>query len=92
MNTTDSTDLSPGRQRVEDALVELLDTDKYDNNFRYFRAADLQAIDSELSSAVIGSYLPQIEGDSPLSSGLIIERYTDRRGGASLWIVRNETE
>ena len=90
MNAADSTDSSPERQRIEDALVELLATDEYGNSFRYFRATDLQAIDSELSSAVIGSFLPQIEDDSPLPNGLIVERYTDRRGGASLWIARTE--
>ena len=90
MNATDSTDSSPKRQRVENALAELLAADEYGNSFRYFRAADLQSIDSELSSAVIGSFLPQIEADSPLPNGLIIERYTDRRGGASLWIARTE--
>lgn len=78
------------RQRVQDALAALLSADEHDNSYRYFRASDVVDIDSELSPAMVGSYLPRIEAESPLSSGLIVERYTERRCGASLWIVTRE--
>lgn len=78
------------RRRVQDALVTLLDTDENNNSYRYFRAADLQRVDSDLSPNIVGSHLPKIESDSPLDDGLVVEQYTNRRCGASLWIVRQE--
>lgn len=85
-----STELS-NRRRVQNALATLIDTDQNDNSFRYFRAADLVEIDPELSAAMVGSHLPKIEDESPLDGGLIVERYADRRCGATLWIVRRES-
>jgi hypothetical protein len=85
-----ATEPKTNRKRVQDALVNLLKADEHDNSYRYFQAADLQQIDPDLSPAIVGSYLPKIEADSPLSNGLIIERYMDRRCGASLWLVRME--
>ena len=79
------------RQRVQSALSTLLDADDNANSFRYFRAADLQEIDPDVSAAIAGAHLPKIEVDSPLDSGLIVERHTDRRGGPTLWIVRRES-
>jgi hypothetical protein len=78
------------QQRVQDALRDLLDADEHDNTYRYFRASDVIDIDPELSPAMVGSYLPRIEAESPLPSGLAIERYTERRCGASLWIVKRD--
>ena len=90
--STDAGESSLRRQRVQDALAELLDADEHGNSYRYFRASDLVDVDPELSSAMVGSHLPEIEEESPLSSGLSVERYTDRRCGASLWTVGRETE
>ena len=78
------------QQRVQHALRDLLDADEHDNTYRYFRASDVIDIDPELSPAMVGSYLPRIEAESPLPSGLAIERYTERRCGASLWIVKRD--
>lgn len=80
------------RQRVEDALAELLDADDHGNSQQYVWASDVADVDSELSSAMVGTYLSQIADESPLSSGLAVEQYRERRGGASLWIARRETE
>lgn len=89
---TDASESNPRRQRVQDALADLLAADEHDNSYRYFRASDVADIDAELSAAMVGSYLPEIEDESPLSSGLSVERYTDRRCGASLWIVRRDIQ
>ena len=78
------------QQRVQDALKQLLNADEHDNSYRYFRASDVVDVDPELSPAMVGSYLPQIEAESPLPSGLAIERYTERQCGASLWIVKKD--
>lgn len=83
-----SSDSPTDRERVEAALEKFLEADQYGNSLRYFRAADLRDIDTSLTSAVIGSYLPKLKDDSPLSSGLIVQEYTKRRGGPSLWLVR----
>ena len=80
------------RQRVQDALADLLEVDEHNNSYRYFRASDVAEGNSELSPAMVGSHLPQIEDESPLSNGITVERYTDRRCGASLWIVRRASE
>jgi hypothetical protein len=85
MTTTES---KSRRQRVQDALRDLLNGDEHDNSYLYFRASDVVDVDPELSPAMVGSYLPRIEADSPLPSGLAIERYTERQCGASLWIVK----
>lgn len=89
---TDAGESNPRRQRVQDALADLLAADEHGNSYRYFRASDVAGIDSELSPAMVGSYLPEIEDESPLANGLTIDRYTDRRCGASLWIVRKDTQ
>ncbi|EMA54860.1 hypothetical protein [Halococcus salifodinae] len=78
------------RERVEDTLLTLLETDENGNSYRYFRASDLAEIGPEVSGAIAGSHLPQIEDDSPLSNGLIVERYNDTDCGPTLWIVRRE--
>lgn len=75
------------RQRVEDALTRLFEADKYGNSVQYVWASDLADVDPDLSSQIAGSYLPKLEEDSPLASGLEVKRYTDRRGGPSLWSV-----
>jgi hypothetical protein len=67
-----------------------LSADEHDNSYRYFRASDAAEVDAELSPAMVGSYLPRIEAESPLLSGFVVERYTERRCGASLWIVTRE--
>jgi hypothetical protein len=67
------------QQRVQDALKQLLNADEHDNSYRYFRASDVVDVDPELSPAMVGSYLPQIEAESPLPSGLAIERYSERQ-------------
>ena len=78
------------QQRVRDALRDLLNGDEHDNSYLYFQASDVMDVDPELSPAMVGSYLPRIEAESPLPSGLAIERYTERRCGASLWIVKRD--
>ena len=60
------------------------------NRYLYFRASDLQEVDPEMSAAMAGSHLPEIEADSPLSNELIVERYTDSRCGPTLWILKEE--
>ena len=87
MSTTES---PTNRERVENALAMLLETDDNGNSYRYFRASDLDDIDPEVSSAVAGSHLPAIEEESPLSNGLIVERYNDMDCGPTLWTVRRE--
>jgi hypothetical protein len=80
----------PNQQQVEEAVTNLLEADEYNNHYRYFRASDVAEGDPGLSSAMVGTYLPEIEDDSPLENGVIVEVYTDRRCGASLWIARKE--
>jgi hypothetical protein len=67
-----------------------LSADEHDNSYRYFRASDVAEVDAELSLAMVGSYLPRIEAESPLLNGFVVEQYTERRCGASLWIVTRE--
>jgi len=85
-----ATESKSRQQRVQDALRHLLNADEHGNSYRYFRASDVVDVDSELSPAMVGLYLPRIEAESPLPSGLAIERYTERRCGASLWIVKRD--
>ena len=75
------------RQRVEDALTRILDENEHGNSVQYVWASDVADVDPDLSSQIAGSYLPKIEEDSPLPCGLHVKRYTNRRGGASLWTV-----
>ena len=84
------TESAINRQRVRNALANLLEADQNDNSYLYFQASDLQKVDPEISAAMVGAHLPKIEADSPLSDGLIVERYTDRRCGPTLWIVKEE--
>ena len=79
---------NPNRRRVENALAAFLDADEYNNSYRYFRAADLHEIDPDVSAALAGCHLPDIEDASPLESGIIVERHTHSRNNATLWIVR----
>jgi hypothetical protein len=88
-----TTTTSPAnRQHVQDALATFVESDQNDNSYQYFRASDLQEIDPQLSGAIIGSHLPTIEDESPLASGLIVERYTDANCGPTLWTVRREEQ
>ncbi|EMA43570.1 hypothetical protein [Halococcus sp. PRR34] len=87
MSTTESL---TNRERVENALAALLETDENGNSYRYFRASDLNDIDPEVSGAIAGSHLPTIEEESPLSNGLVVDRYTDTDCGPTLWTVRRE--
>ena len=80
------------RQRVQNALVTLLDTDDNGNSYRYFHATELHDIDPEVSANIAGSHLPDIEDASPLENGIIVERHTHSRNNATLWIVRRESE
>ena len=80
------------RQRVESALRRFIDADPYGNTYRYFYASDLTDEDRDLSASVVGSHLPKLRDDSPLDGGLIVEEYTERRGGPSLWLIRREDE
>ena len=75
-------------QQVQDALVTYLEADEYANGFRYFQASDVADVDPSLSSTIVGSYLTDLAFGSPLSNGLVVESYTERRCGPSLWIVR----
>ena len=78
------------QQRVQNVVGDFLDSDEYGNSYRYFRAADIADSDPELSAAMVGSYLPKLEDESPLSSGIAVARHTDSRNSATLWIVRRE--
>ena len=89
MNTAES---EQRRQRVENALTELLDADEHGNSQQYVWASDVADVDSELSAAMAGTYLARIADESPLPSGLAVEQYRERRGGTSLWIVRREDQ
>ena len=53
-------------------LANLLDADQNGNSFRYFRATDVEEIESELSAAMVGSHLSKIEDESPLDGSLIV--------------------
>ena len=88
--STDADELFTNRERIENALAELLDADENGNSFRYFRAADLAEIDPELSGKMVGSYLPTIEEESPVSNGVIVEEYNETNCGPSLWTVRRD--
>ena len=79
------------KQRVENAVVRFLESDEHGNRRRYFQARDIAGSDSELTPAIVGSYLPKLEADSPLSSGLIVARHTVRNS-ATVWVVRKEGE
>lgn len=80
------------RQRVQNVLAEFLEADKHSNSYRYFRAADIANEDSDLSAAMVGTHLPEIESDSPLPNGLTIERHTDTQCRATLWVVSRNAE
>ena len=89
MSTTES---EQRRQRVENALAELLDADEHGNSQQYVWASDVADVDSELSAAMAGTHLARIADEPPLPSGLAVEQYRERRGGASLWIARREDQ
>ena len=80
------------RERVESALRRFMSDNPHDNARRYFRASDLTDEDKDLSASLIGSYLPKLRDGSPLDGGLIVEEYTERRCGPSLWLARREDE
>jgi len=76
------------RQQVVKILVDMIENDAYNNDIHYIWASDIAEEDPDLSGSVVGTYLSDMEDDSPLSNGLEIERYTDTRCGPSLWTVR----
>lgn len=59
------------------------------NKLLYFKSGDIGNIDTTLSSAIIGSHLPKIEARSPIGNGLVVEEYTERSCGASLWLIHD---
>ena len=77
------------KQRVQNAVVRFLDTDEYGNNSRYFQADKIADDDSELTSSIVGSYLPRLEDESPFPSGITIARHTERNN-STVWVVRRE--
>ena len=79
------------RQRVENAVVQLLDADEYGNSRRYFQAGDIADGGSELTSSMVGSYLPALEDESPLPSGITVARHTERNN-STVWVVEREDE
>ena len=79
------------KQRVENAVVRFLESDEHANRRRYFQARDIADSNSELTSAMVGSYLPKLEADSPLSEGITVARHTVRNS-ATVWVVRRESE
>jgi hypothetical protein len=79
------------RERVESALRRFMNDDPHGNAYRYFHASDLTD-DDGLSAALVGSYLPKLRDDSPLNGGLVVEEYTERRCGPSLWLARGNGE
>jgi hypothetical protein len=79
------------KQRVRNAVVRLLDTDEYGNSRRYFQAGDIADSDSELTSKMVGSYLPKLVDESPLASGVSVARHTVRNS-STVWVVEKEGE
>lgn len=77
------------KQRVRNAVTRLLDTDEYDNSRRYFQAGDIADSDSELTSKMVGSYLPKLVDESPLESGITVGRHTVRNS-STVWVVESE--
>ena len=80
------------RERVESALRRFMNDDPHGNAYRYFHASDLTDEDGDLSASVVGFYLPKLRDGSPLDGGLIVEEYTERRCGPSLWVARRGDE
>ena len=78
------------RERVENALRRFISGNPHGNTHWYFRASDLTDGNGDLSASLVGSYLPKLRDDSPLDGGIIVEEYTERRCGSSLWIARRE--
>ena len=76
------------RTRVARAVKAVLDECEYNERSKQFRAAHVKRKDPDLSAAVIGTYLPILKNESPLSNGLTIETYTERNCGANLWTVK----
>ena len=76
------------RQQVENALLQVFENDEFGDNLQYVWVSDLSDIDPAISSSIAGQYLRQLEENSPLSSGLVVECCRDRRSGASLWTVK----
>jgi hypothetical protein len=81
----------PRKQRVQNAVARLLDTDEYGNSRRYFQAGDIADSDSELTSSMVGSYLPKLVDESPLASGITVARHTERNS-STVWVVEQESE
>ena len=79
------------KQRVRNAVIRLLDTDEYGNSRRYFQAGDIANSDLELTSKMVGSYLPKLEAESPFEPGISVTRYTVRNS-STVWIVEREGE
>jgi hypothetical protein len=79
------------KQRVQNAVIRLLDTDKYGNSRRYFQAREIADSDSELTSKMVGSYLPMLVDESPFESGVTVGRHTERNS-STVWVVEREGE
>ena len=77
------------KQRVQNAVVRFLDTDEHGNSRRYFQAKDIADSDSELTPAMVGSYLPKLVDESPLTSGVTVARHTERNS-STVWVVKRE--
>jgi hypothetical protein len=86
------TEAKSNRQRVQNAVVDFLENDEYDNSYRYFRAGDIAEGDPHLSAAMVGTYLPEIEAESSLPNGLTIERRTETQCRATLWVGKKDSE
>lgn len=88
--STDQTESN--RERVKSALRRFMNDDPHGNSHWYFRASDIAEGDDELSAAVVGFHLPRLRDESPLDGGLVVEEYTERRCGPSLWLLRRDDE
>ncbi|WP_049912961.1 hypothetical protein [Halococcus thailandensis] len=78
------------KQRVQDAVIRFLNSDKYGNSCRYFQAGDIADLDAELTSSMVGSYLPVLEDESPFASGITVAKHTERNN-STVWVVRRES-
>lgn len=87
-----SADIERRRQRTEDILADLLEDAAHGNDVQYFWASDIADEDPELTATMVGTHLSNIDDEWTLSTNLEVEQYTQKQGGASLWIVRTNGE
>ena len=77
------------KQRVQNAVIHLLNSDKCGNSCRYFQAGDIADLDAELTSSMVGAYLPVLVDESPLASEITVTQHTERNN-STVWVVKRE--